>query len=150
MQTATAEKKNSFGTSRQVRSNLSGLMLEQETQNLQQRQQSQSQAKSTCRKALKLCWTFTSVMSHTLPALNMYNVSCYCLENPKQSEPATPRSPFHLHFCQLRSLLNAITNDLACGAIQGFSCLIQATAVRCGCPPSVESCTTKLAKYCSN
>lgn len=65
-----------------------------------------------------------SYVSHPT-TFNMYVMSMLLLGKFSVAcEPATTRSLFHLHFCQLKSFLNAITNDLACSASPWFSCLI--------------------------
>lgn len=88
-------------------------------------------------------------MFHIFTAFDVYNnLFCVCVTVCKN--PALPRSLFHLHFWQLKSLLNAITNDLACSASPQFFCLREATAVWYGWLPSAKCCRAKLAKYCSN
>lgn len=72
-------------------------------------------------ETLTLSWTFTLVMPHITALIC---IACPCSPSNAVFEPATTRSLFHSHLCQLKSLLNAITNDLACSASPQFSCLI--------------------------
>lgn len=100
-------------------------------------------------RALK-SWTFTLLIPiiHTVIKIFGTVKSLYChLEIPPVHKQ---RLLFYLHVWQLKSTLNAITNDLACSASPQLLCLKQATAVWRGCLPSAKSCSTKLAGDCGN